>query len=93
MLQVGDALFERVNPVGHFHTEGFLDGSLVEYGVGRTGYWRRIFRAVAGLYVALCVAGYAGYHLCEVVPGAHSLVGEMIDAGVFRLVVGRLYLV
>ena len=26
--------------------ESFLDGSLVEHGVGRTGHWRRIFRAV-----------------------------------------------
>ena len=83
--QVCYALPEGVGPVGYFHSEGFLYLGLVQDGVGGSLYGRGVLAAKAWAYVAMALLGREGVgdvlnHLCEVVPGAYSLVGVVVDA-------------
>ena len=76
---------EGVGPVGYFHSEGFLYLGLVQDGVGGSLYGRGILAAKAWAYVAMALLrgeGVGGVlnHLCEVVPGAYSLIGVVVDA-------------
>ena len=66
--------------------EGFLYLCLVQDGVGGTLHGRGVLAAQAWAYVAmalLCAEGVGRllYHLGEVVPGAYTEVGIVVDAG------------
>ena len=85
---------EGVGPVGYFHSEGFLDLGLVQNGVGGALNGRGVLAATAGAYVAMTLLGGEGIggvlnHLCEVVPGAYSLVGVVVDAAFGVVVSGE----
>ena len=75
-----NTLLERIGPVGYLDTKGFLNLGLVEHGIGGTLYGTGKLVAMAGLYIARGGAVVLGYHLGEVVPRTHALVGIVVDA-------------
>ena len=68
------AHLQRICPIGYFQREGIFNFCLVEYGIGGAHHFAGEFVAVTGLYVARCITGVPGYHLCEVVPTAYTLI-------------------
>lgn len=83
--QVCDALPEGVCPVGDVQVEGFLYLCLVQDGVGGALHGRGVLTAQAGTYAAMALlcaerVGRLLYHLREVVPGADTEVGIVVDA-------------
>lgn len=72
--KVSNTLLQRIHPIRYFHTKGLLDGSLIQYGISRTSYRRRILRAITWLDITLRMTGDSCNHLGEIIPGADTLI-------------------
>ena len=83
------AVEHRIAPVGYLQAESPLDLGFVQYGVGRAGHLRGKFAAVAGVDAARAVSRGRGDLHREVVPRAHALVREVVDALVADMLPAR----
>lgn len=72
--KVSNTLLQGIHPIRNLYTKGLLDGSLIQYGISRTSYRRRILRTITWLDVAFRMTGYSCNHLSKIIPGADALI-------------------
>ena len=93
LLKISNTLLQRIHPIRNLNTKGLLDGSLIQYRISRTSYRRRILRAITWLDITFRMTGDSCNHLSEIIPGADTLVWEMIYSNIFIFALGSLYLI
>ena len=73
-FKISNTLLQRIHPIRNLNPEGLLDGSLVQYGISRTSYRRRILRAITWLDITFRMIGDSCNHLGEIILGADTFV-------------------
>ena len=84
-----NASLQAVLPIGDVYVICGLNLCLVEYAVVRTCSWGGVFGSMQRPHATSGDAGQPMNRLCEIIPRADALVGEVIDARLHTLVDGR----